>query len=99
MHPRSNSLEGSVTSFNRSVQILLGVRKRKEPGFKLGRGKIDSLLHHLNKEMGKSLRIAHLGSAIVPDRPFSKEESKHPCRSIDRERNLSLLRTLRNILR
>ena len=34
--PRSNPLEGSVASFNRSIQILLGVGQRKEPGFELG---------------------------------------------------------------
>jgi len=76
--PRSNPLEGSVASFNRSIQILLGVGQRKEPGFELGRGKIDSLLHHLNKELGKSLCIAHLGSAIVPDRTLRKKRVNIP---------------------
>jgi len=29
-------LEGGIASFNRSIQILLGVGQRKEPGFELG---------------------------------------------------------------
>jgi hypothetical protein len=55
------------------------VGQRNEPGFKLGGRKIDLLFHHFNKELGKSLRIAHFGSSVIPDRPFCKKEGEQSC--------------------
>jgi len=76
--PRSNLLKSRIAGFDGFVQILLGVGQRKKPGFELGRRKIDSLFHHLDKEPRKSFRIAHLGSMIIPHRPPPEKEGEHP---------------------
>ncbi len=88
-----NPLEGGVTSFNGSVQILLSMGQREEPRFELRGWKIDLLLHHLDKELGESLCIAHLGGSIILHRPFGKKEGKHPRGSIDGDGNTLLLST------
>jgi hypothetical protein len=69
-----NSPEGDITSFDRFVQILLSMGQRDKPGFELGGGKVNSLLHHLDKEPGKSFGIALFGCVVVLDRTLRKKE-------------------------
>jgi len=71
---RSHFFKSLFTAFDGLVQILLGVGQREEPGFELRGGEIDPLLHHFNKELGESLRVAHLGRSIISHRPFGKKE-------------------------
>ena len=90
---RSNLFEGRLTGFYGFVQVLLGVGQREEPGFELGGWKIDPLLHHLDKELGKSLRIARFGRLIISHRPFRKKEREQPRRSVDGDGDTLLLST------
>ena len=92
-----NSPEGVITGFNGLIQILLRMGQRNEPGLELGRRKINTLLHHLDKELGKSLGIAQLGSLIILDRTLGKKEGEYPSGLIDGKRNSLFLRPLRNV--
>ena len=78
-----NPLKSIIAGFDRPIQIFLSMGQRDKTGFELGRRKIDPLLHHFDKELCKSLCIAHLRRGIIPDWPFCEKESEHSIGPID----------------
>jgi len=76
--PPSHLPECVIAGFDGFVQVFLRMGQRNKPRFKLRGRQIDPLLHHLNEELGKSLRVAHLGRLIVFDGSLREEECEHP---------------------
>ncbi len=78
-------LEGLLAGLDGPIQIFLVMGQRDKPSFKLGRWKINPLLHHFDEELGESFRITHLCRSIISHWAFCKKEGEHPFRVIDRE--------------